>query len=235
VHGELSADRDGDERVVVAGGVGRSRCRRAECAAGRGHPDRRGDRGRRDRASQRHAHDRIDGQPAKLACCVCGACIGACSTKPPPPLWPKLDEELLLGDAHGSLGDGELLLVAPGVGGAGGVGDDVSWPLRALVVAVGIGRPLGDDDELGDDDALDTAPHTALCTGSAGLDDDADGEGSTGRLVGLDEGNACGLGPLPPPANAVAAREPNNPTATAVTATDVRFISGLLRDWTASR
>ena len=107
----------------------------------------------------------------KWADCRCCAGIGA--TLPPDELPPDEVEEVLDGDAHGSLGDGEPLADGVGYDVADGVG---APPAPSWVAAVGLPDGSGSAvDELDDDadgGAEDAMAHNAFCTGDGEPDGD---------------------------------------------------------------
>ena len=145
---------------------------------------------------------------------------------------------LLVGDAHGSLGVGTAVLDGSAEPLAVGVGVSAaprrSAPADGLRLSIGSGMDVDegdadpDADPEGAGDALDSRPHSALCTG-LGDDDsldvgEADADVSEGMVEGLSEGRSDGLGP-PPSANAVAATDANTPTVAAPRARDLRDIT----------
>jgi hypothetical protein len=174
-------------------------------------------------------------QPVKFGCCCCaGGTTAWPNDVEPPPEPPPL---LLVGDAHGSLGVGVVVL--DGAPDALGDGAGVSlpalrWsaPADGLRLSTGTGIELEDGDAADGEpdavgDALDRSPHSALSTGLADGDPLGDGEAdavlSDGIAEGLSEGRSGGLGP-PPCANAVAAIDAKTAMVAAPRAADLRVI-----------
>jgi hypothetical protein len=169
----------------------------------------------------------------KFGCWFCAAGIGAWPYDvDPPELLPPLLE---VGDAHGSLG----VAVGSGDDVDDGVGVSAALPRPAaadgLRLSTGTGSAVDDDEADGeadepdaDGDALASRPHKALSTGLAVGDELADGDALAdcmpGTADGLSDGRSDGLGPLPSPANAVAATDANSATVAALSAADLRVI-----------
>ena len=173
-----------------------------------------------------------DCQPVKLGCCACAGGTAACPYDADPP--ELLPPELLVGEAHGSLGVGAELLVGSGAAVSVGVGVAApasrwSAPADGLRLSSGTGRD--DEDAVGDEepdgDAVDSTPQSALVTGSGEdeLDGDALADCSVGTAEGLSDGRSEVLGPPPSPAKAVAATDAKSATVAALRAAVLRDMS----------